>query len=546
MVDIDRRRLLVGAAGTVGGLGVAAVTGPVANADSGTGDTSASASTDFSAVTVTSADQRYGELVTGNNQRWTAKPDYIQLVSTSSQVVTAVQSAVSAGKRITVRGGGHCYEDFVSNADVKVILDMSKMNKVYWDTSRKAYAVEAGALLLDLYEQLYKVYGVVIPAGYCYSVGVGGHVSGGGFGLLGRRNGLTVDHLYAVEIVTVDSSGTAKLVVATRETADPNRELWWAHTGGGGGNFGVITRYWFRSAGSDGSDPATALPKPPAQVLLSTVSLPWSKLTQADFTRLVDNYGAWYEANSAPTSAYTALGSYLILNHQANGAVSILTQVDATVSNAQGLLNDFLAAVTNGVSATPSPLPAARTLPWLRATRMLGTSSPVLTNPTLRGDHKSACMRKRFPADQIATLYKYLNSADYTNPNANVVLHPYGGKIAAVQDSDTATAHRSTIFKVLLQTFWTDQADDAKNLAWTRGFYGALYAATGGVPVPNDVTDGCYVNYADSDISDPAYNLSSVAWSRLYYKDNYPRLQQVKAKWDPKNIFRHSQSVQLP
>ncbi|WP_229849152.1 FAD-binding oxidoreductase [Streptomyces melanogenes] len=512
----------------------------------GSADTQTSGSTSAPAATVTPTDQRYPELVTGNNQRWVAKPDTVQLVTTSAQAVAVVQNAVSAGKRITVRSGGHCYEDFVSNPDVKVILDMSKMNRVYWDSARRAYAVEAGAVLLDMYEQLYKLYGVVVPGGYCYSVGVGGFIAGGGFGLLSRRNGLSVDHLYGVEVVTVDTYGRARLTVATREAGDPNRDLWWAHTGGGGGNFGVVTRYWFRSAGSDGSNPATALPKPPAQVLLSTVTMPWSKLSQADFTKLVDNYGKWYAANSAPDSPYTALGSYLILNHQANGAVSILTQVDATAQGAQSLLDSFLAAVTDGVSATPSPLPAPRTLPWLRATRMLGTSSPVLNNPTLRGDHKSACMRKGFPPEQIATLYKYLNSPDYSNAMANVVLHPYGGKVASVAEADTAAPHRSTVFKVLTQTFWQDAAEDAKHLAWTRAFYGEMYAATGGVPVPNDVTDGCYVNYPDTDISDPAYNTSSAPWHRLYYKDNYPRLQKVKAAWDPKNIFRHGQSVQLP
>ncbi len=64
--------------------------------------------------------------------------------------------------------------------------------------------------------------------------------------------------------------------------------------------------------------------------------------------------------------------------------------------------------------------------------------------------------------------------------------------------------------------------------------------------MPNTVTDGCYINYPDIELSDPKYNKSSVPWHELYYKDNYPRLQQIKAKWDPRNIFRHGQSIQLP
>lgn len=498
------------------------------------------------AITIRPGDPRYGELVTGMNQRWVAQPDYIRLVTSSEQVVDAVQEAVRGGKRVVVRGGGHCYENFVSNPDVKVIVDMQHMNNIYWDHRRRAYAVEAGAILLDVYEQLYLRHGVVLPAGFCYSVGVGGHVAGGGFGLLSRRHGLTVDHLYAIEIVVVDQNGRARLVVATREHDDPNRELWWAHTGGGGGNFGIVTRYWFRSPGTRGDEPAVALPEPPAEVLLSSVALSWNDLTEADFARLVGNYGAWYEANSTPGSPSTALAGYLIMNHRATGTVVLITQSDATAPGAKQLHSDYLTALLAGVRGAPQPVPAPRTLPWLRATRMLSTSVTMLTNTTLRGDHKSACLLRRLPDDQVATLYKYLNTTDYTNRNAQVVFHPYGGQIAAVGNADTASSHRGTIFKLLMQTFWTEPAEDAENLAWTRGFYGELFAATGGVPVPNQVTDGCYVNYPDTDIGDPAFNKSSVAWSRLYYKDNYPRLRRVKARWDPRNVFHHAQSVQLP
>ncbi|MGM1061293.1 FAD-binding oxidoreductase [Saccharothrix sp. Mg75] len=496
-------------------------------------------------TTVKPGDPRYGELVTGMNQRWVARPDYIRLVTTPAQVVDAVQEAVTAGKRVTVRGGGHCYEDFVSSPDVEVIIDLQNMNKVYWDDRRGAYAVEAGAILLDVYEHLYLAHGVVLPAGFCYSVGVGGHIAGGGFGLLSRRNGLTVDHLYAVEVVVVDRHGRTRLVVATREPGDPNRELWWAHTGGGGGNFGVVTRYWFRSPGRSGDDPATALPKPPAEVLLSSVSLPWDRVTQADFARLVGNHGAWYEANSAPDSPAATLAGYLILNHRASGAITLITQSDATVPGAERLHADYLTALLTGVSAAGA-VPVPRRLPWLRTTRMLGTSVSTLTNTTLRGDHKSACLLRRFPDEQVATLHKYLTTTDYTNRNAQVVLHPYGGKIAAVAPDATASAHRGTIFKMLLQTFWTEPSGDAENLAWTRALYGELFAATGGVPVPDDVTDGCYVNYPDSDIGDPAFNTSGVPWSHLYYKDNYPRLRRVKSRWDPRNVFHHAQSVELP
>ncbi len=72
-----------------------------------------------------------------------------------------------------------------------------------------------------------------------------------------------MDHLLAVEVVVADPSGEVRAVVATRDPQDPHHDLWWAHTGGGGGNFGIVTRYWFRSPDATGDDPREALPQPP-------------------------------------------------------------------------------------------------------------------------------------------------------------------------------------------------------------------------------------------------------------------------------------------
>jgi hypothetical protein len=116
---------------------------------------------------------------------------------------------------------------------------------------------------------------VTLPAGVSPNVGVGGHVVGGGFGFLCRQHGLAADHLYGVEVVVVDAMGAARSEVATREPSDPNRELWWAHTGRGGGNFGIVTRYWFRSPDATGNTPTRLLPTAPASVLTFKATWDW-------------------------------------------------------------------------------------------------------------------------------------------------------------------------------------------------------------------------------------------------------------------------------
>lgn len=555
-----RRRFLIGAAG-MGGATALGLQGTVAAAEPAAPEaaTALATATTVGPVSVTPADQQFPDLIRALNARYVANPDSVRVIDAPSQVAGILTEAVNANKRVTIRSGGHCLEDFVYNSSTQIVLDLSNMNGVYYEPVKNAICVEAGATLLDVYEKLYAAWGVTIPGGICYSVGMGGHVSGGGWGMLVRRNGLVVDHLYAVEVVTVTADGTVKTVHATREPSDPHRELWWAHTGGGGGNFGVVTRYYFRSLGATGTNPRQLLPKPPAEVLFSAVSWAWSDLTKDEFVRLVQNYASWHVANIGPDSPNRFVTSFLLLNHRSNGQIGLVTQVDAAAPNAQQLLDDYLAYMNQGIDTPQGALTEqmgdvaampqfaqAKRMPWLQATRFAGTTNPLLNDPTLRAEYKSAYMRANFPLAQAEALHKHLTRTDIDNPKINIQLTPYGGQANAVAEADTAAAHRGAAFKMLWSVLWNDASEDAKYIAWTRESYEETYADTGGVPVPNAVTDGCYVNYPDADLSDPQRNRSSVPWSVLYYKGNYARLQQVKKKYDPRNFFRHSQSVQLP
>ena len=565
MNRIPRRTVLTGVAGTAAIAQVGPLAGAAAAATrtrSGTATTAAAAHDSASdPIVVTPDDPRYQDLVVGNNTRWVAQPDSIRVVRSTDEVVAAVQYAVDNGKRLSVKSGGHCYCDFVYNSDVRIIIDTSVMNAVSYNTQLGAFEVEAGATLLDVYEALFREWGVTIPGGMCYSVGVGGHIAGGGYGMLSRKHGLSVDHLYAVEVVTVDASGTARAVLATCETADPNRDLWWAHTGGGGGNFGVVTRYFFRTPGTQGRAPAQQLVSPPESVLVSALSLPWSALTPTAFAGMVAAFGQWHAQNAGAGSPGAALCSFLMMNHVSNGSIGLLTQIDATVPNATQIIDDFIQTVTAplGSPSAAKPLtgPAGefgalpqlfetQQLPWLTSVKLLGTSNPTLTSPVLRGAHKSAYLLKPFTDAQITSMYQSLTESDHTNPASMVVLLSFGGQINSVPSDATASAQRSSIFKGLFQSFWTGADNDAENIAWTRRVYSSVFASTGGYPVPGAATDGCYINYPDMDIADPTQNQSGVPWYTLYYKGNYPRLQQIKTAYDPRDVFRHRQSITLP
>lgn len=506
-------------------------------------------------TTIAPSDKRYPALNRGFNQRWIAQPDYVRLVSSPDGVARALSEAVNqTGRhpdrtRVTVRSGGHCYEDFVCGDDVRVILDVSPMHGIYHDSSLEAYCVEAGATNWHVYSHLYPLSGRALPGGSCYSVGMGGHITGGGFGLLSRQHGLTVDYLYAVEVAVVRPDHTVELVLATRDDPDPDRrDLLWAHTGGGGGNFGVVTRFWFRD-----------LPEPPSKVLLTGRSWKWSDFTEEEFATLVTTYGEYFRDHQDPDEASGKLFAMLKLNHVSNGEIGLHAQIEADDPQGEQTMQEFLNAFDERITPKSEQMAAPmgehpplqgmevpRKLPWLTATQVLNGSGENRC-----GKYKSAYVRKPFTTAQIKAMWAYLGNehyTDYTNKEALIQVDSYGGAINQ-PPWETAVPQRDSILKMQYQVYWKRTESEsavAEHIAWIRDIYQKTFASTGGVPVVGDATDGCYINYPDADLNDPSWNSSADRWSKLYYKDAYPRLQRVKERWDPLNVFHHHQSVELP
>jgi FAD/FMN-containing dehydrogenases len=125
-------------------------------------------------------DPRYLEIIDkGFNKRFRASPDYVCLATSTPQVVEAVEEAVRERRRLVVTTGGHCLEGFVSDPDVRVIVDVSPMKRIYYDARMRAVVVEAGATVGETYRALFDSWGVVVPLGEYPGIGVGGHVVGG-------------------------------------------------------------------------------------------------------------------------------------------------------------------------------------------------------------------------------------------------------------------------------------------------------------------------------------------------------------------------------
>ena len=258
------------------------------------------------------------------------------------------------------------------------------------------------------------------------------------------------------------------------------------------------------------------------------------------FRRLMQNHGTWCEQHSGADSPNASLWTLLEIHRRQFGKI-IVRGVSTAGVRAERQIEEHLAALGAHVGAPTAKELAHMTwldfaldpLPDLFAMPPGGVSAKV----------KDAMLKKRLTDRQIDVVYDYMTRTDHDVMGGVFGLATYGGRVNTVAPDATASAQRSSILDTACNVGWLDPADEAKNLAWVRGFYRELFADTGGVPVPGEAYDGAFINHPDTDLADPTLNTSGVPWYTLYYQGNYSRLQRVKAQWDPLDIFHHALSV---
>jgi FAD/FMN-containing dehydrogenase len=494
------------------------------------------------AIFVTRDDPRFNNLKRARNGRWPSLAadgvSSVALCLSAEDTAEALQRVVSAGQRPTIRSGGHCYEDFYANNPGGTLIDMSMMNQV-GDRPHEGYRVAAGATLGTAYQELYKLYNVTLPGGTCPSVGAGGHITGGGYGLVSRLYGTTADWVSGVDILTVDAKGK----VALRScTAKQDADLLRACRGGGGGNFGVIVDYLFDH-----------LPPAPQEVMSTNMIFPWAEMSEEKFARILDTFGGYFATRGQDPETW-GLFSIIEANHQARGYIRISVQFcnpDGTCKNTK-VLDEFLslfdACKPMAESAAP-PAPAVQGFGPHMLTRVSWADTQAaggVRRGSTRAKYKSAYMKKNYTAREIEVFYKHLTRAmpGVDLSHTVVEVDSYGGAINRKEMLDQTVAfQRSSVMKMQFQTYWSNPAEDEGHIAWIREFYKELYssdqidASHQGTPFPGPRYEGCYINYPDGDMIEYAY------WPQLYYGPNYDFLQGVKKKYDPNNVFHHAMSI---
>jgi FAD/FMN-containing dehydrogenase len=513
------------------------------------------------AIVVAQKDPRYETLKRGNNLRWPAEDadlaGRIVLCESASDAAAALQTIVDAGMRPTLRSGAHCYEDFVANNPGGAILDLSLLSGAgrTLGSSETVYRISPGTQLWDVYNSLYKRHGLTIPGGTCGSVGAGGHISGGGYGLLSRLHGLSCDWLSAVDILTVDAQGK---VIPRTVDAQHDPDLFRACRGAGGGNFGVITSYAFEK-----------LPTPPQEVMQASVHFKWADTSVERFVEIMKTFGEYWEHRGQQPDTW-GMFSVMTVDHRSNQGFGLSVQFcnpDGTCSDLK-VLNEYLdlflpcggdttivrpasihGTVTGQSAAADSTHTECLGEHTIRRRTWLGSiNDNAGGHGTYRGKYKSVYMKRGFTEAEARCIYKHMGReiGGVALHGCMVEIDSYGGAINRRELlSSAAVSQRSSIIKMQPMTFWSEPAEDAAHIQWLTEMYADLYSgpdadtAHAGTPYPGERYEGCYINYPDRDM------LAHPYWADLYYGVDglYPFLQQVKRKYDPNNIFHHAMSI---
>jgi FAD/FMN-containing dehydrogenase len=415
-------------------------------------------------------------------------PLAVAYCANASDVARTIAWARKHAIRLAPRCGGHSYGGYSTTPGV--VLDVSELDRVSVQGTRAV--VGAGARLVGVYERL-GAKGLTVPAGSCASVGVSGLALGGGHGFVSRKWGLTCDNVLELELVTA----AGKRLVCNAST---HPDLFWACRGGGGGNFGVVTRWTFRAH---------------AVARVATFHVDWP------IEQLPAVLAAWQQlAPHAPDDLYS------VLSLSASRGVVRLAAVGQLVGT-KARLDALLAPLVS--TGTPTRV-ATIERPYLDAVRLwAGCAALDACHLGAGGELRRATfaarsdyVRKPLPAAAATTVANALKAAP---ARGLLLLDSYGGAINRVPKGATAFVHRDALCSLQYLAYWTGAAQAAASRAWLRRFHAAMRPYVSGE---------AYQNYGDPELK---------TWRQAYYGSNFRRLVAVKKRYDPQNVFRFAQSI---
>ncbi|WP_420645007.1 FAD-binding oxidoreductase [Candidatus Leptofilum sp.] len=409
-----------------------------------------------------------------------------------NDVAAVVNFARENDLLLSVRGGGHQVAGHAVN-DGGIVLDLSQMRQVVVDTDAKIAHAAGGALIADI-DQATQPYGLAAVMGVMSETGVAGLTLGGGFGHLRNKFGLSCDNLIEVEMVLADG----RIVIAN---AQENSDLFWGIRGGGG-NFGVVTRfsYQLHEIGTE----------------LYTMAVFHDGRRAEEAVRIFRDY-----CLNAPDeiSVLLAMGIFPPIDHfpaELHGEPFVL------------ILGAYVGDVAEGGQVT-APLRTFQE-PLLDFSGVM----PYLDLQTFFDED--------YPAGELRYYWKSLNITDLSDDAIRILVQHasqqpsilsttdiwhIGGAVQRVADDATAFHGRHVSFLVNPEANWKNPEEDAMNMRWAQTMLEAL----------RPFSDGSrYLNFA-------GFQEEGDAMMQDAFADKYQRLAELKAKYDPTNLFSLNQNI---
>ena len=435
-------------------------------------------------------DARYDEV----RQIWNAmidrRPAVIARCGSADDVVQAVNFGRTRGLVISIRGGGH---NIAGNAvcDGGLMIDLSPMKAVQVDPKARVATVEPGCTLGD-FDAVVQAHGLATPTGINSTTGIAGLTLGGGFGWLSRKYGMTIDNLLSADVVTADGR-------QVRASETENSDLFWGLRGGGG-NFGIVTRFEFR------------LHPVGPEVLSGLIVYPFdqakSVLTQfARFTETMpDDLNVWSVTRKAPPLPF--------LPAAVHGQEIVVLALCYAGDPAEGEkliapLRDFGTAHGEHIGVQPYTA-------WQQA------FDPLLT-PGARNYWKSHNFT-RLSEGAIDTIIEFAGTLP--SPQCEIFIGTIGGQTTRVAPDAMAYSCRDARYVMNVHGRWESAADDERGIAWARAFFAKAKPFA---------SRGAYINFLTEEEADRI---------EFAYGSTYKRLAALKKKYDPANLFRMNQNIQ--
>ncbi len=426
----------------------------------------------------------------GWNSRFDRSPDGILRCLGTADVVEAVRFARAQEMPLAVRGGGH---DFAGHSapDRGLLVDLSPMNGVRVEPGSKRAWVEPG-VLTGTFDHEAQLFGLASTGGTVSEVGVAGYTLGGGTGYLARRHGLAVDNFTGADVVLASGE-------VVRADASNHPELFWALRGGGG-NFGIVTSF-----------ERTLHPVGP-EIMAGQVIHSFEAARQG-----LQFYREFMASASDDLTLYPFLlplppvDPIPVKHHGKPGFLLVAAHVGSLDAAREELapVLDFGDPLVSAIDM----------MPYLDAQRMFDAGMPAG-----RRRYSQAQYVDELSDGAIDTLLEWTEALQ--GPFSAAYFEPMGGAINRVPPEETAFPHRGHAYSFHLVADWTDPAEDERMRAWAREFHHAMAGHGAG---------GVYMNLMSED---------ETARHPEAWRTNLRKLRQVKARYDPDNLFRGNQNIE--